>query len=307
MNFLLQSLKKGLLHTREKFVTPLGTLFAGRRGLSDELLEIIEETLITTDIGVDTAAAIIDEIKNRFKNNQEVSYNDIIAVIKNEIEIEITAVISPPLEINNLFSPLVILVVGVNGTGKTTSIGKLAYYYKNLGKQVLLSAADTFRAAAIDQLEIWKDRIEVDIIKNTYGTDPAAVAYDSAQAAVSRKIDVLIIDTAGRIHTNYNLMQELNKIKRVLGKVIPGAPHKVLLVIDATMGQNAVSQARLFTDALSVTGIFLTKLDGTAKGGAVIPIMKQLQIPIEFIGIGEQKEDIRLFNISEFTEALFEN
>ena len=173
-------------------------------------------------------------------------------------------------------------------------------------KRVLLAAADTFRAAAVDQLEVWKERIGVDIIKNKEGTDPAAVVYDSAQAALARNVNVLLIDTAGRIHTNVNLMQELKKIKKVIGKVIPGAPHKTLLVIDANMGQNAISQARLFTDALDINGIFLSKLDGTAKGGAVIPIMKKLKIPIEFIGIGEQKEDLRLFNISEFTDALFD-
>jgi len=307
MNFLIKTLKNGLQHTREKFISPLKSLFGVSKGLTVELLEKIEETLISADIGVDTAAVIITEIKNRFKDNQEVSYTDIITVIREEINKEIQEIISTNIQPVDSVFPLVILVVGVNGTGKTTSIGKLAYYYKNMGKRVLLAAADTFRAAAIDQLEIWKERIGVDIIKNVQGTDPAAVAYDSAQAVLSRKIDVLIIDTAGRIHTNYNLMQELEKIKRVVGKVIPGAPHKTLLIIDANMGQNAVSQARMFTNSLAVSGIFLTKLDGTAKGGAVIPIMKQLRIPIEFIGIGEQKEDIRLFNIIEFTEALFSN
>jgi len=309
MASILHNLKSGLKRTRSNLTSPLRALIQSPKGISQELLEEIEETLILGDIGVEISTAIVDSIREHFQKEKNIGYEQFINVIKDEIKDQLSAILP---ENNSKYpakrdeSPMVILMVGVNGTGKTTAIGKLAYYYKNQGKRVLLAAADTFRAAAVDQLEIWKERIGVDIIKNKEGTDPAAVAYDSAQAALARNVNVLLIDTAGRIHTNVNLMQELEKIKRVIGKVIPGAPHKILLVIDANMGQNVISQARLFTDALNINGIFLSKLDGTAKGGAVIPIMKNLKIPIEFVGIGEQKEDLRLFNISEFTDALFD-
>lgn len=309
MASILHNLKSGLKRTRGNLTSPLRALIQSPKGISTELLEEIEETLILGDIGVETSTAIVNSIREHFQKEKNIGYEQFINVIKDEIKDQLSSILP---ENNSKYpakrdeSPMVILMVGVNGTGKTTAIGKLAYYYKNQGKRVLLAAADTFRAAAVDQLEIWKERIGVDIIKNKEGTDPAAVAYDSAQAALARNVNVLLIDTAGRIHTNVNLMQELEKIKRVIGKVIPGAPHKILLVIDANMGQNVISQARLFTDALDINGIFLSKLDGTAKGGAVIPIMKNLKIPIEFVGIGEQKEDLRLFNISEFTDALFD-
>jgi len=310
MASILHNLKSGLKRTRSNLTSPLRALIQSpTKGISQELLEEIEERLILGDIGVEISTAIVDSIREHFQKEKDVSYEQFVDVIKDEIKNQLSSILP---ENNSKYpakrdeSPMVILMVGVNGTGKTTAIGKLAYYYKNQGKRVLLAAADTFRAAAVDQLEIWKERIGVDIIKNKEGTDPAAVAYDSAQAALARNVNVLLIDTAGRIHTNVNLMQELEKIKRVIGKVIPCAPHKTLLVIDANMGQNSISQARLFTDALDISGIFLSKLDGTAKGGAVIPIMKNLKIPIEFVGIGEQKEDIRLFNISEFTDALFD-
>ena len=308
MASILHNLKNGLKRTRNNFTSSLRTLIQSRKGFSQELLEEIEETLILGDIGVEISTAIIDGIREHFIKVKDVTYEQLVNVIKDEIKHQLSSMLP---ENNSKYpakrdvSPMVILMVGVNGTGKTTAIGKLAYYYRNQGKRVLLAAADTYRAAAVDQLEIWKDRVGVDIIKNKEGTDPAAVAYDSAQAALARKINVLLIDTAGRIHTDVNLMQELVKIKRVIGKIIPGAPHKILLVIDANMGQNAISQARLFTESLDVSGIFLSKLDGTAKGGAVIPIMKNLKIPIEFVGTGELKEDLQLFNISEFTDALF--
>ncbi|KPK96372.1 signal recognition particle-docking protein FtsY [bacterium SM23_31] len=305
---ILHNLKNGLKRTRDNFTSSLRTLIQSRKGFSQELLEEIEETLILGDIGVEISTAIVDGIREHFIKVKDVTYEQLVNVIKDEIKHQLSSMLP---ENNSKYpakrdvSPMVILMVGVNGTGKTTAIGKLAYYYRNQGKRVLLAAADTYRAAAVDQLEIWKDRVGVDIIKNKEGTDPAAVAYDSAQAALARKINVLLIDTAGRIHTDVNLMQELVKIKKVIGKIIPGAPHKILLVIDANMGQNAISQARLFTESLDVSGIFLSKLDGTAKGGAVIPIMKNLKIPIEFVGTGELKEDLQLFNISEFTDALF--
>ncbi|MFC1553905.1 signal recognition particle-docking protein FtsY [candidate division KSB1 bacterium] len=303
---LIKSIKNGLKKTRDSFTDSLKSVLPFRRGITEELLEEIEETLILGDLGVETSINIIDVIRDKFQKEKEITYNDVVEVIKREIisqykEIDTDADKS---EISN--TPNVILVVGVNGSGKTTSIGKLANFYKKNGKTVLLAAADTFRAAAVEQLDEWKKRTGVDIIKNKEGTDPAAVAFDSAQAALAREVDVLIIDTAGRIHTNVNLMQELEKIKRVIKKVIPDAPHKIILVIDANMGQNSIAQAKIFTEILNVDSIFLTKLDGTAKGGAAIPIMNNLKIPIEFIGIGEQKDDIKVFNIEEFTNSLFE-
>lgn len=300
---LLNSLKSGLRRTRDHLTNSLKSLIPGKKGLSEDLLEEIEQVLILGDIGVNTAADITDEIKQRFQKEKEVTYEQVVGVIKEEIHGKIDCLAYNDNGTSSE-SPYVILVVGVNGTGKTTSIGKLAHYYSSEGKRVLLAAADTYRAAAIDQLEKWKDRTGVEIVKNEEGTDPAAVAFDSAQAALARDIDVLLVDTAGRMHTNVNLMQELEKVKRVVGKVIPGAPHKILLVIDANMGQNSISQARSFTGSLDVDSIFLTKLDGTAKGGVVIPIMRELKIPIEFVGIGEQKEDIKLFNLDEYLDAL---
>lgn len=302
---LLNSLKSGLRRTRDNLTNSLKSLIPGKKGLSEELLAEIEQVLILGDIGVNTATDIAAEIKQRFQKEKEVNYDQVVNVIKEEIHRTVDFLTHKDNGISSLKSPYVILVVGVNGTGKTTSIGKLAHYYRSEGKRVLLAAADTYRAAAIDQLEKWKDRAGVEIVKNEEGTDPAAVAFDSAQAALARGIDVLLVDTAGRIHTNVNLMNELEKIKRVIGNVIPGAPHKILLVIDANTGQNAISQARSFTGSLDVDGIFLTKLDGTAKGGVIIPIMRELKIPIEFVGIGEQKEDIKLFNIKEYLNALF--
>lgn len=302
---LLNSLKSGLRRTRNNLTNSLKSLIPGKKGLSKDLLEKIEQVLILGDIGVNTATEITDEIKQRFQKEKEVNYDQVVNVIKEEIQSKVDFLTLKDNGISSLKSPYVILVVGVNGTGKTTSIGKLAHYYSSKGKRVLLAAADTYRAAAIDQLEKWKDKAGVEIVKNEEGTDPAAVAFDSAQAALARSMDVLLVDTAGRIHTNVNLMQELEKVKRVIGKVIPGAPHKILLIIDAIMGQNAISQARAFTGSLDVDGIFITKLDGTAKGGALIPIMRELKIPIDFVGFGEQKEDIKLFNINEYLDALF--
>jgi len=305
MLLIINKLKDSLEKTRSGFTSKIRTIFQSHKGLSDDILEELEEILILADIGIETTANLIDVLRTRFEKDKDIGYEQVVDVLKEEILSDISPLYRVHEHARNGKKPYVILVIGVNGTGKTTSIGKLAHYYKSRGKRVLLAAADTFRAAAIEQLEVWKNRSGVELIKMNAGADPGAAAYDSAQAAVARDIDILIVDTAGRIHTNSNLMQELAKIKRVLGKVIPGAPHKTLLVIDANMGQNAVSQARLFTEAIKVDGLFLSKLDGTAKGGAVIPIMKQLQIPIEFVGIGEQKEDIQLFNIKEFTDALF--
>lgn len=307
MKIFVSSLKSSLRNTRDKLSNSLKTLIPKRRGLSEDFLEEIEQTLILGDIGVESASLIIEELRERFQKEKDVGYDEIIGVIKEIIQSQIHSIEGEKSAEQIANSPMVVFVVGVNGTGKTTSIGKLAYYYKEQGKKVLLVAADTFRAAAVDQLEKWKDRTGTDIIKNIEGTDPAAVVFDSAKAAIARNIDVMLIDTAGRIHTNKNLMRELEKIARVIGNIIPGAPHKTLLVIDANMGQNSISQARSFADALNISGIILTKLDGTAKGGVVVPIMKDLKIPIEFVGTGEQKEDIEVFDAQDYVNALFTN
>ncbi|MFC1477432.1 signal recognition particle-docking protein FtsY [candidate division KSB1 bacterium] len=303
---LFNKLKNSLEKTRSNFGSKIHTVFSSNKGLTEELLEELEEALITADMGVETSMMLIDAVRERFQKEKNVSYEEVVALLKDEICNDLSQVIALSDETGAAHSPLVILIVGVNGTGKTTSIGKLAHYYKSSGKRVLLSASDTFRAAAVDQLDIWKTRVGVEIVKNVEGTDPAAVAFDAAQAAQARGSDVLIVDTAGRIHTNVNLMQELEKIKRVLGKIIPDAPHQSLLVIDAIMGQNAISQAQMFVQKIDINGLILTKLDGTAKGGAAIPIMKQLKTPIKYIGIGEQKEDFQLFNIREYVDALFD-
>ncbi len=301
----IKSLKNGLQKTRDNLTHSLKSIFGAGKRNSEKLLEDIEETLILCDIGVETASVIIDEVREFLKQQKDMTFDRLAGIIKAKIIKELEIIISSKTLNGELPVPYVILVVGVNGTGKTTSIGKLAYYYKSQGKKVLLAAADTFRAAAVEQLNIWKEKIGVDIVKNKEGTDPAAVAFDSAQAALARNVDVLLIDTAGRIHTNFNLMQELVKIKRVIGNIIPGAPHKILLVVDANMGLNSITQAKIFTDAIDVNGIFLTKLDGTAKGGTAVPIMKNLKIPVDFVGVGESKDDIRKFDIDEFTNALF--
>ncbi len=302
---VIKNLANGLQKTRSNITQSLKTIFTSGDGENEDLLDDVEEALILCDIGVETVSEIIDEAREHIKNHRDLTFEKLSEIVKYQIIKQVEPIISCNTSNDAVKSPFVILVVGINGTGKTTSVGKLAYYYKSQGKKVLFAAADTFRAAGVEQLEVWKDRIGVDIVKNKEGTDPAAVAFDSVQAAVAREVDVLLIDTAGRIHTNTNLMQELEKIKRVIGKIIPNAPHKVLLVVDANMGQNAISQAKVFTDSLGVSGIFLTKLDGTAKGGTAVPIMINLKIPIEFVGIGESKEDIRKFNLDEFANALF--
>ncbi len=301
----VNKLKDSLKKTRTNVSSKIQNIFSSGKGLTEEMLESLEETLITADLGVDTAMMLIEAVRERFAKEKDVVYKDVLDILKEKINLSLAPVFNCRSDKEPPDGPYVILVVGVHGTGKTTSIGKLANYYKSMDKRVMLAASDTFRAAAVEQLEVWKDRIGVEIVKNVEGTDPAAVAFDAAQSAIARGVDVLIVDTAGRIHTNVNLMQELGKIKRVVSKVIPDAPHKTILTIDSNMGQNAISQARLFTDTVRIDSIFLTKLDGTAKGGAAIPIMKELEIPIEFIGTGEQKEDMQVFYIKEFTEALF--
>ncbi len=300
----LGRLRDRLGKTRSGLVDNVKRVFAGRTTIDDEVFEELEEILIQADLGVDTAFAIIEDMRAAVKAGKAPDPEALYAILKQDL----TEALGSPN--HALFAtvtdgPHVTLVAGVNGTGKTTSTGKLAARLAQEGKSVLLGAADTFRAAAVEQLSVWSERSGVPIIKHQEGADPAAVAYDAADAAVSRGVDHLIIDTAGRLHTKVNLMEELKKIQRVLDKRIPGAPHEVLLVLDATTGQNGLQQAKLFTEALNVTGIILTKLDGTAKGGIAIAVQKQLGIPIKLIGVGESLEDMQPFNAQEFVEALF--
>lgn len=296
-------LKESLTRTRQGLVSKIEQVVAGRRAIDEGLYEELEEALIEADVGVDTALELMEGLRRRVKE-RKVKEPEQLKPLLQELIQEILE--DGETALNRGGPPTVVLVVWVNGVGKTTTIGKLAHFYKSRGERVILAAADTFRAAAIDQLEIWGQRVGADVIKHREGADPAAVAYDALQAARARRAGVVICDTAGRLHTKSNLMEELKKIGRVLGKELPGAPHEVLLVLDATTGQNAVSQARLFGEATGVTGIVLTKLDGTAKGGVIIGIRRTLDIPVKFIGIGERVEDLRPFNPQEFVAALFE-
>ena len=295
-------LKRGLSKTREILTTDVDELFTGNRKVDDDLLEELEELLITSDIGVKIAMDLMENIRKnvpRIKNATD---------LKNVLKEEILALINTE-ELNDASplptKPAVIVVVGVNGVGKTTTIGKLAELYRKQGKKVLIAAADTFRAAAVEQLAIWAERTQADFVKHRENADPGAVAYDSIEAAIARGIDIVLIDTAGRLHTKVNLMEELKKIKRVISNRISTAPHEVLLVLDATTGQNAISQARMFNDAIGISGIALTKLDGTAKGGIVINIANTMNIPIKYIGVGETIDDLQPFNAADFVKALF--
>jgi len=294
-------LKSGLSKTRKLLSTDINDLFAGNRKIDDELLEDLEELLITSDIGVQTTQDLIETISK--KSSKISGPEELKATLKEKI-LELLSLEPPtPREITD--KPHVIMVIGVNGVGKTTTIGKLASRAASSGKKVILVAADTFRAAAIEQLDIWSQRAGVDIIKHKENSDPAAVSYDGIEAAVARNADMVLVDTAGRIHTKVNLMEELKKIKRTISKKLPGAPHEVLLILDATTGQNALSQAKLFNDAIEVTGIALTKLDGTAKGGIVVSICSTLEIPLKYIGVGEKIEDLQEFDPVQFVDALF--
>lgn len=295
----LQRLKDQLSKTRKTFSGGFDKIFAGKKSIDDDLLEELEELLITSDMGVQTALALIEKISS----SKISDVNQIKSVLKDEI----LSILQPPESApeQSVSAPRVIMVVGVNGTGKTTTIGKLAARAAASGKKVLIAAADTFRAAAIEQLMIWAERANADIVKHKEMADPAAVAFDAVEAAAARGADMVLIDTAGRLHTKVNLMEELKKIKRTISKKIPDAPHEVLLVLDATTGQNALSQAQLFNDALGITALALTKLDGTAKGGIVISICDTLKIPLKYIGIGEKIEDLQKFDPTQFVEALF--
>jgi fused signal recognition particle receptor len=302
-------LKEGLAKTRDSFVGKLRRLLSGRT-IDDALLSDIEEVLITSDVGVTTSEKIIARLKERVKRDNISDSEVIIDVLKEEIADLIAT--SPSAANDRTFSideahkPHVIMLIGVNGVGKTTTIGKLAHNYKKAGKSVLIGAADTFRAAANEQLEVWAQRAGVDIVQQQHGADPAAVAYDTLQAAKARGTDVVIIDTAGRLHNKQGLMQELEKISRVMKKIHESAPHDVFLALDATTGQNALQQAREFTKVAPLTGIILTKLDGTAKGGAVLAIADAMNIPVRYIGVGEKIDDLQVFDTETFVEALFE-
>ena len=296
-------LKKGLNKTRENLTNKIEKLVIGYADIDEDFLDELEETLIMADVGVQTTEKLMTAVRKGIKKKEINSPEDLKPFLEKEIAEILNAGEDTTRVAEN--GPTVHLVIGVNGAGKTTTIGKLAAYYKAQGKSVMLAAADTFRAAAIDQLEVWAQRSGAQFIKHEEGSDPAAVAYDAVKAATARNIDVLLIDTAGRLQNKSNLMQELEKINRVIGREIHGAPHETLLVLDATTGQNAISQAELFTKAAPISGVVLTKLDGTAKGGVVIGIKSQLSMPVKWIGVGEGIEDLRPFVAEDFAKALF--
>ncbi len=298
---LIQRLKNGLSRTRQVLTTDIDKLFAGKRRIDDELLEELEEILITADIGVSTSAELIRRIALKYAT-EKLDSDGFKKALKQEILELLDVAVAVP---DPASRPVVIMVIGVNGVGKTTTIGKLAARFVHDGKKVLIAAADTFRAAAIEQLTIWAERSGAEIVRHKSNADPAAVAFDGVEAAMARNMDVVIIDTAGRLHTRVNLMEELKKIRRSVSKNIPDAPHETLLILDATTGQNAISQARLFHESIGVTALALTKLDGTAKGGIVVSICHDLKLPLKYIGIGESIEDLQLFNSEEFVNALF--
>ena len=299
-----ERLKAGLARTRNAFIKNIDGILLGERVISQNLFEELEETLIMADVGPAFTYELIEKMKEQAKRN-ELGDAEILRKVLRDAITDTLRKSEAPLQIptNELFT---IMVVGVNGTGKTTTIGKLANTLKKDGTSVMLVAADTFRAAAIEQLEVWSQRVDAPLIKQKTGADPSAVVFDAIVAAKARKADAVIIDTAGRLHTKVNLMEELKKMKRIIERELPGAPHEILLVLDATTGQNAVVQAKIFNDEIGVTGIILTKLDGTAKGGVIIGIARELNIPIRYIGIGERLDDLKIFKSAEFVDALFE-
>ena len=299
----LEKFKQGLAKTKEVFTAPLKKIFSAFRKLDEATLAEIEEALLTADFGVDATTKIMDSLRAAYKKREIETTDRVLDWLKKDLKRRLTEKGNDVLWAPS--PPTVILVAGVNGVGKTTSIAKLARHFAADGKKVILCASDTFRAAAVDQLRIWAERLGVDIVSHGMGADPAAVVFDAASAAIARKADVLLIDTAGRLQTKENLMAELAKIRKVAEKRLPGAPHEVLLVLDATTGQNAISQAKHFKEVTHVTGLFLSKLDGTAKGGIVVAIKDQLDIPVKFVGTGETPDDVARFNADEFVEALF--
>lgn len=303
-----ESLDKGLQKTKEGFLARITKSIAGKSTVDEEVLDQLEDALVSADVGIDTTVQIIQQIEKRVAKDKYLSTTELNAILQQEIE---SILVDGIDQAQNGFGfdfntkPYVILVVGVNGVGKTTTIGKLAYHFKNAGKSVLLGAADTFRAAAVDQLTIWSERVGVPIVKQSMGSDPGAVAFDTIQSAIARNSDVVIIDTAGRLHNKAHLMEELGKIKRVIKKILPGAPHEVLLILDGSTGQNAIEQAKQFTAATDVSSLAITKLDGTAKGGVVLAIANQFKIPVKYIGLGEKMDDLIIFNKHEFVDSLF--
>ena len=303
-----ESLDQGLQKTKENFLTKITKAIVGKSTVDEEVLDSLEDALVGADVGIDTTVEIINRIEKRVSEDKYVNTSDLNRILQEEIKAILVEDGEQSYRNFNTpagIKPYVILVVGVNGVGKTTTIGKLAYNFKKAGKSVLLGAADTFRAAAVEQLTIWSDRSGVPIVKQPMGSDPAAVAFDTVQSGVARGSDVIIIDTAGRLHNKAHLMDELGKIKRVTQKVIPNSPHVVLLVLDGSTGQNALEQAKHFTAATDVTAIAITKLDGTAKGGVVLAIANQFKIPVKFIGVGEKMEDLLVFDKHEFVDSLF--
>ncbi len=303
-----ETLDKGLEKSKTTFLNKLSKAVAGKSKVDADVLDDLEEVLVSSDVGVDTTLKIIDRIEERVSKDKYLGTDELNSILREEIAgllSEINSGEETEFYIPKQDTPYVIMVVGVNGVGKTTTIGKMAYQFKKAGKKVVLGAADTFRAAAIDQLQIWADRTGVPIVKQSMGSDPASVAFDTLQSAVTQKADVVIIDTAGRLHNKVNLMNELTKVKRVMQKVIPDTPNEVLLILDGSTGQNAFEQAKQFTAATEVTSLAVTKLDGTAKGGVVIGISDQFQIPVKYIGVGEGVEDLQVFNKYEFVDSFF--
>ncbi len=305
-----ETLDKGLQKTKASVFDKISKAIIGKSTIDDDVLDKLEEILISSDVGVDTTLKIIDRIQKRVANDKYIGTEELTLLLKEEISslMQENVIGEEPLDFNFPKGevPYVILVVGVNGVGKTTTIGKLAYQFSQAGKKVVLGAADTFRAAAIDQLKIWAERTKVDIVSQQMGSDPASVAFDTIKSAIAKQADVVIIDTAGRLHNKVGLMNELAKIKKVMQKLIPQAPNEVLLVLDASTGQNAIEQAKQFTQATEVSALALTKLDGTAKGGVVIGISDMFKIPVRYIGLGEKMEDLQIFNRDAFVETLFE-
>ncbi len=303
-----ESLDVGLQKTKEGFLSKITKAIAGKTTVDEEVLDNLEDALVSADVGIETTVAIINRIEARVAQDKYINTSELNTILKQEIEavlVDADDVSYKNFNIPEGHKPYVILVVGVNGVGKTTTIGKLAYNYKKAGHNVILGAADTFRAAAVDQLTIWSERVGVPIVKQTMGSDPSAVAFDTVQSAVAKGSDIVIIDTAGRLHNKAYLMDELTKIKRVIKKVLPTAPHEVMLVLDGSTGQNAIEQARHFTAATAVTSLTITKLDGTAKGGVVLAIANQFKIPVKFIGVGEKISDLLIFDKHEFVDSLF--
>ncbi|WP_394708554.1 signal recognition particle-docking protein FtsY [uncultured Desulfuromusa sp.] len=301
---IFERFKAGLSKTQSSLVGRVDSLLRGRTAIDADLIEELEEILITADLGMQTTQQLIESLETSRTKGELASPDQVRQLLMDELA-KILSFDSKPLDVSSA-SPFVIMVVGVNGVGKTTTVGKLAHQFVQEGKKVVLGAGDTFRAAAAEQLQIWGERADVEVVSHAEGADPSAVAFDAAKAAVARKADILLLDTAGRLHTKVNLMEELKKIRRVLDREIPGAPHEVLLVLDATTGQNALTQAKLFNEAVDLDGIALTKLDGTAKGGIVVAIAAELQVPVRFVGIGEQLDDLRPFDAEMFVSVLFD-